>query len=281
MLSVLSAGISDIGKKRESNEDRLYLDDDQGLYLVADGMGGHNAGEIASSLVVTSIRDFFIAPEITAGNGSRDGRLSPEAARLLAGIEWSNRVVHEAAATRAGCRGMGSTVSAVYLGADTVIAANVGDSPIYLVRNEKIDLLSVPHTLQADLANETYTALMGNILTRAVGAREAVDADICELNAFKGDILVICSDGLSTKVPPMEIKSIVTLQAPAEACRELVDLANARGGEDNISAVVLKVIGVRRGSRSAFARWIGRMRQRLATIMSPLIIEQPLCRTSH
>jgi protein phosphatase len=281
MLTIQSAGISDIGKKRESNEDRLYIDDDQGLYVVADGMGGHNAGEIASSLVVKTIRDFFSAPEISAGNGSRAGLLSPEAARLLAGIEWSNRVVHEAAATHADYRGMGSTVSAVYLSGDTVIAANVGDSPIYLVRNEKIDLLSVPHTLQADLANETYTAFMGNILTRAVGPKEAVDADICELNAFKGDILVICSDGLSTKVPPLEIMSIVASEPPAEACRELVDLANARGGDDNISAVVLKFTGVRRGSRSAFGRWIGRMRQRLATILSPLTIEQPLCRTSH
>lgn len=281
MLTVQTAGISDIGKKRESNEDRLYIDDDQGLYVVADGMGGHRAGEIASSLVVKSIRDFFIAPEMPAGNGSRAGLLSPEAGRLLAGIEWSNRVVHEAAATHADYRGMGSTVSAVYLGDETVIAANVGDSPIYLIRNEKIDLLSVPHTLQADFANETFTALMGNILTRAVGSKESVDADICELNAFKGDVLVICSDGLSTKVPPLEIMSIATSQPPEEACRELVDLANARGGDDNISAVVLRVTGVKRGSHSVFERWLGRMRRRLAAIMSPLTIEQALCRTSH
>lgn len=280
-MIVQSAGISDIGKKRESNEDRLCIDDDQGLYVVADGMGGHNAGEIASSLVVKAIRDFIVSPETPAGNGSSAGLLSPEAGRLLAGIEWSNRVVHDAAVAQADYRGMGSTVSAVYLGDETVIAANVGDSPIYLIRNGKIDLLSVPHTLQAEFANETFTALMGNVLTRAVGSKDTVDADICELNAFKGDVLVICSDGLSTKAPPLEIMAIATSRPPEEACRELVNLANARGGDDNISAVVLRVTGVRRGSRSVFERWLGRMRHRLAAIMSPLTHEQTLCRTSH
>jgi protein phosphatase len=270
MLTVQSAGISDIGKKRESNEDRLYIDDDQGLYVVADGMGGHRAGEIASSLVVKSIRDFFVAPETPAGIDPRVGLLSPEAGRLLAGIKWSNRVVHEAASTHADYRGMGSTVSAVFLGAETIIAANVGDSPIYLIRNAKIDLLSVPHTLQADMANESFAALMGNVLTRAVGSKETVDADICELNAFKGDVLVICSDGLSTKVPPLEIMSIVDSKPPEKACRELVDLANARGGDDNISAVVLRVTGLQRGTHSVLGRWLGRMRRRVAAIMSPL-----------
>jgi len=270
MLTVQSAGISDIGKKRESNEDRLYIDDDQGLYVVADGMGGHRAGEIASSLVVKSIRDFFVAPDAPAALGSRGGLLSAEAGRLLAGIEWSNRVVHEAASTHPDYRGMGSTVSAVFLGDETVIAANVGDSPIYLIRNAEIDLLSVPHTLQADLADETFTALMGNVLTRAVGSKETVDADICELNAFKGDVLVICSDGLSNKVPPVEILSIAGSQPPEAACRRLVDLANARGGDDNISAVVLRVTGIQRGSRSVFEKWLERMRRHVATIVSPL-----------
>ena len=281
MISVESAGISDIGRKRESNEDRVFIDDHQGLYLVADGMGGHQAGEVASSLVVKSICDFLTGPASGPAKSSNSGPLSVEAGRLLAGIEWSNRVIYEAAAANDAYRGMGSTVAAVYLADNTVIAANVGDSPIYLIRNDHIDLLSVPHTLQADFANETFTALMGNILTRAVGSKDTVDADICELNAFKGDVLVICSDGLSTKVPPAEIMSIAASQPPGQACRELVDLANARGGDDNISAVVLRVTGVRRGAHSVFGKWLGRARRRLAAILSPLTIGQPLCRPSH
>jgi len=266
MISVESAGISDIGRKRASNEDRVFIDDQQGLYLVADGMGGHQAGEIASSLVVKSIRDFLTDPAARPGTAQNTGLLSVEAGRLLAGIEWSNRVVYEAAAAHDAYRGMGSTVAAVYLANDTVIAANVGDSPIYLIRNGKIDLLSVAHTLQAAAAGEAHAAFMGNVLTRAVGPRDTVEADICELNCFKGDTLVICSDGLSTKVAPAEIMSVASSHPPTQACRALVNLANERGGDDNISAVVLQVTGVRRNSSSIFGRWIGWIRKRLASI---------------
>jgi protein phosphatase len=266
MISVESAGISDIGRKRESNEDRVFIDDHQGIYLVADGMGGHQAGEIASSLVVKSIRDFLTDPASGSARSPNAGPLSVEAGRLLAGIEWSNRVVYEAAAAHDAYRGMGSTIAAVYLADNTVIAANVGDSPIYLIRNGKIDLLSVMHTLQADAPGEAAAAFMGNVLTRAVGPRGTVEADLCELNCFKGDTLVICSDGLSTKVAPAEIMSVAGSRPPDQACRELVDLANERGGDDNISAVVLQVTGVRGNSSYAFGRWLARIKKRLASI---------------
>jgi protein phosphatase len=266
MIRVESAGISDIGRKRESNEDRVFIDDHQGLYLVADGMGGHQAGEIASSLVVKSIRDFLSDPAVSTEKSANAGLLSAEAGRLLAGIEWSNRVVYEAATAHNAYRGMGSTVAAVYLADNTLIAANVGDSPIYLIRNGKIDLLSVAHTLQADVAGEAQAAFMHNVLTRAVGPRGTVEADICELNCFKGDILVICSDGLSTKVTSGEILSVATSRPPAQACRALVDLANERGGDDNISAVVLQITGVRNNSSSGFGRWFGWIKKRLASI---------------
>jgi serine/threonine protein phosphatase PrpC len=130
MVIVESAGISDIGKKRETNEDRIFVDDAMGLYLVADGMGGHQAGEIASALVVTSVRDFLMGkgPENTVP--LPDGRLSLPAGRLLAGIQWSNAVIHQTAMTRVDCRGMGSTVAAVCFADATLVAANVGDSPI-------------------------------------------------------------------------------------------------------------------------------------------------------
>jgi protein phosphatase len=266
MIRVKSAGISDIGKKRESNEDRVFIDDNQGLYLVADGMGGHRAGEIASSLVVKSIRDFLGDGAACPERASHAGALSAEAGRLLAGIEWSNRVVHEAAAAHDAYRGMGSTVAAIYLADNTAIAANVGDSPIYLIRNGKIDLLSVTHTLLADAAGDGHAALIGNVLTRAVGPRGTVEADICELNCFKGDALVICSDGLSTKVTPAEIMRLASSRSPAQACRALVNLANERGGDDNISAVVLQVTGVRPNSSSVLGRWANRMKKRLASI---------------
>jgi PPM family protein phosphatase len=263
MVIVESAGISDIGKERETNEDRIFVDDAMGLYLVADGMGGHQAGEIASTLVVTSVRDFLMAkgPKNTAL--LPDDRLSLPAGQLLAGIQWSNEVVHQTAMTRVDYRGMGSTVAAVCFADATLVAANVGDSPIYLVRNGGIDLLSVSHSLQAEIAPEAHTAYFSHILTRAVGSHPAVEADICELSCYKGDILVICSDGLSTKVALLEILSIVTSRAPAQACRTLVDLANERGGNDNISIIIVRVEDVRRNPPSTLTRWLGQLKQRM------------------
>jgi protein phosphatase len=268
MVIVESAGISDIGRKRESNEDCIFMDDSQGLYLVADGMGGHQAGEIASALVVKSIHDFLRDSITTIGGARRrNGCLSIDADRLLAGIEWSNKVVYETAISCNDFSGMGSTVAAVYFPNDTLIAANVGDSPIYLVRNGKIELLSVPHTLQADMAFEVHPSRMANILSRAVGPKGTVEADICELNCFPGDILILCTDGLSTKLAPQEIMSIAsTHRHPAQACRRLVDLANKRGGEDNISTVVLRVVSIRNCNSSPLGRWIGRIKKRLTLL---------------
>jgi protein phosphatase len=267
MVTVESAGLSDLGRKREANEDRICVDDDMGLYLVADGMGGHQAGEVASELVVSSIRGFLSSSgPPSASAGSADDRGAGCAERLLAGIRWSNQVVHEASLNRADRRGMGSTVAAVYFCEDRLIAANIGDSPIYLVRNGGIDALSVPHTLQADMQTEACAPFLGNVLTRAVGPKASVDADLCEISCYRHDVLVLCSDGLSNKVPPPEILSVVTSQPPREACRTLVDLANRRGGEDNISVVAVRVTQVRRNGHSACSRWGTRLKSALARL---------------
>jgi protein phosphatase len=268
MVSVESAGITDVGRKRENNEDRISLDDAAGLYVVADGMGGHQAGEIASSLVVRSICEYVEKNEPPRAGPPSKARLSPQAGRLLTGIQWSNQIVHQTAQTIADYRGMGSTVAAVLFGRETLIAANVGDSPIYLIRNGKIDLLSVPHTLRAETLGESDRRAISNILTRAVGPRPAVEPDLCELSCFKDDVLVLCSDGLSTKVAPWEILSIAKSRAPEDACRSLVDLANERGGEDNVSTVVVRVTRVRRSCFSMMAGWLERLSRSLAGALS-------------
>jgi protein phosphatase len=215
---------------------------------------------------VESIRDFIGKNESFESDTPLPGNLSAKAHRLLAGIEWSNRVVHQTSSEHPSYRGMGSTVAAVYFSEDTVIAANVGDSPIYLVRNGTINLLSVPHTLQADLPNDIQTPFMCNILTRAVGPKNVVEADICELNCFKDDQLVICSDGLSNKVTPNEIAALTDAHPPASSCRAMVALANERGGDDNISAVVLRVAGVRRRRDSVFVKFINRIKKRFLSV---------------
>ncbi len=250
MIVIESAGITDRGKKRQGNEDALFLEDSLGFYVVADGMGGHLAGEVASRLVVETIGDYIKSCQENTDNENPiycDETLSKEANRLLTGIHLSNKAVHEAARDNSSCRGMGSTVSAVYFTDGTLIAANVGDSPIYLIRDGQVKLLSVPHTVLAEQAalNPENADRLGiefrHVLTRAMGTDESVQADIFEIQCFKNDTLVISSDGLSDKASPEEILTLVNGNGSDAACRKLVDLANERGGDDNITAIVLKV----------------------------------------
>ena len=266
MIILESAGITDVGMKRKGNEDSLLLDDTQKLYVVADGMGGHQAGEVASAMVVDTIKDYmqrFQKDQAVEELDDADESLSKAANRLMASINLANNAVHMAAAGNAAYRSMGSTVSAVYFTDATLIAGNVGDSPIYLIREEQIDLISVMHTLMAEQAaldpenagrlSEKYR----HVITRAMGIKATVEADICEIQCFAGDTLVICSDGLSDKLTPEGIKAVVSRQRPQKACRELVDTANERGGDDNITVIVLNIkkIGTPRSRLLDFAWW--------------------------
>ena len=250
MIIVESASITDKGKIRKANEDALILEDALGLYVVADGMGGHRAGEIASRLVVETIGDYirkFTDNDHCAQNADFDETLSLEANRLLSSIRMSNQVVHEASLGNSSYLGMGSTVSAIFFTDSTLIAANVGDSPIYLIRDGKIKLLSVPHTFLAEqrALNPENAEKLGmqfrHVLTRAVGTDQSVNADIYEIQCFRDDILVISSDGLIDNVPAEEILELAHNNGPDAACRKLVQLANDRGGEDNMTVIVIKV----------------------------------------
>ena len=274
MIEIESAGLTDVGMKRKDNEDALFLDDALGLYVVADGMGGHRAGEIASQLVVKTISEYI---QKSKNNGSgreyqpSDRTLSSEANELLCGIRLSNKVVHEASLDNDACRGMGSTVSAVYFTDGTFIVANVGDSPIYLIRDGKIKLISVLHTVLAEQAaiNPENAEKLGmefrHVLTRAMGTEETVRADIYEIQCFKGDVLVISSDGLSDKASPDEIMTLVNQNELDTACRRLVKLANDRGGDDNVTTIVLKVKTIKQARltfsrmKAIFNRLLGRL----------------------
>ena len=254
MVIVESAGITDVGRKRKGNEDAFLLDDDLKLYVVADGMGGHQAGEVASTLVVETIRDHmkrFEKEGDVDGPVDNDQILSKEASQLLSCIQMANQGVHQASCSDEIYRGMGTTVSAVYFTDETLMAANVGDSPIYLVHDGSIELLSVPHTVMAEQAAldpdgaERLGLQFRHMLTRAVGIEETVKPDICEIQCFGGDILVISSDGLCDKVSSEEILGVVNKEQPDRACRLLVDLANERGGDDNVTVIVVKIKKVR------------------------------------
>lgn len=249
MIVVESAGISDVGIKRSGNEDSMFLDDEHKLYVVADGMGGHQAGEVASGLVVDTIRDYmqrFHEDDNVEELEDVDETLSKEANRLLSSVHLANLGVNKVSHTKESYRGMGATVSAVYFVDDTLIIANVGDSPIYLIHNGRIELLSVLHTVIAEqeaLDPEGAKNLgreFRHMLTRAMGIQETVEPDICEIPIFKGDVVVISSDGLSDKVNPEEILDVVKREKTDRACQTLVNMANERGGDDNVTVIVLK-----------------------------------------
>jgi PPM family protein phosphatase len=249
MIIVESAGISDVGMKRSGNEDSMFLDDEHKLYVVADGMGGHQAGEVASGLVVDTMRDYmqrFHEEDNVEELEDVDETLSKEANRLLSSVHLANLGVNKVSLTKESYRGMGATVSAAYFVDDTLIIANVGDSPIYLIHNGRIELLSVLHTVIAEqeaLDPEGAKNLgreFRHMLTRAMGIKETVEPDICEIPIFKGDMVVISSDGLSDKVNPQEILDVVKKEKTDRACQTLVNMANERGGDDNVTVIVLK-----------------------------------------
>lgn len=251
MITIESAALTDVGRIRDKNQDTYLVDDGLRLYAVADGMGGHRAGEVASALVVDSVQRYIRGE---SGNGSStlpdeesDLALSRSANQLHSAIRFANQVVYDTAQNDVNCRGMGSTIAAVWFTGQTAIAANVGDSPIFLVHNNTIEPLSVLHTVEAEqkieghFSEDESNLPFRHMLTRGMGVDPTVKADICEAQCFRGDRIILCSDGLSNKVSPEEIRKHVTSEPAESACSRLVQLANERGGEDNITVLVLNI----------------------------------------
>ncbi|MFC1813463.1 protein phosphatase 2C domain-containing protein [Thermodesulfobacteriota bacterium] len=251
MALVESAGITDVGKKRKGNEDFYFLDDDMRLYVVSDGMGGHAAGEVASRMVVETLRDYMKKPAEEFEDETFtdfDSAFSNQANRLLSGIHIANSEVYQLSASNESLQGMGATVSAILLTDNKMIVGNVGDSPIYLMRNNTVKTISVPHTMMAEhaaLAGKDAKPLSEqyrHVLTRAMGVEPTVRPDISEIEFSESDIVLICSDGLSDKVSPEEILDVVTKGKPKEVCKSLVDMANDRGGDDNITIIIFTIL---------------------------------------
>lgn len=250
--TIQSAALTDTGRLRTENQDTYLIDDRLRLYAVADGMGGHRAGEVASALVVDALKRHMdaagISDTLEPTPECLDAKLSKAANQLCAAVRFANRVVYDAALKDENCRGMGSTLAAVWFTPQTLIAANVGDSPIFLIHDGKIEPLSVMHTVEAE--QEAQGSLdpaaidhpFRHMLTRGMGVDPTVKADICEAQWFAGDYIVICSDGLTNKASPEEICEIVSAETAENACAQLVHLANARGGEDNVTVLVLHIV---------------------------------------
>jgi protein phosphatase len=243
-LIFTAGGKTDQGLVRTKNEDHIYLNERLRLAVVADGMGGHTAGETASKLAVEVLRDYF--QKDTHAIPHYDSSYSKTTNRLNAAIELANRAVYEAAENSPGLSGMGTTIAAAMLSGNQLSFAHIGDSRIYLVRSGSIEQLTDDHSFVREqvkrdrISNEEAArSVMKNILTRAVGISLDVCADLGELTVLSGDILLLCSDGLYNMVSDEEILEIISHADNVHAASEiLVDTANDHGGKDNISAIV-------------------------------------------
>jgi protein phosphatase len=248
-MKVTAHGISDVGRKRDHNEDSLLIDGDLGLYIVADGMGGHQGGGTASRLAVETIRDDVrLACERDPGilAGDRAMEESPVRDVLRGAVEKACRSIFVAAQGDPNLQGMGTTVTALLLGGNKAFVAHVGDSRCYLVRQGSIFQVSEDHSLVneqlkagAITPEEARTSRFRNIITRSVGFEEQVAVDLLGFEVEPGDRLLICCDGLSNLVEDQEMRDIVAAASIDDAPQRLVDLANDRGGDDNITVIVV------------------------------------------
>jgi protein phosphatase len=252
-MRAVAAGLTDVGLQRDHNEDSFAILQDHELYIVADGMGGHRAGDVASKLATEAIVDFFraTAAEDFTWPFHFDSRMSEEENRLLTGIKIANRQIVERSSRSRECHGMGTTVvGALFSGRKgKMYIGHVGDSRAYRVRGGEIQQMTRDHSLVNDyllampeLTEEQKSELPKNVITRALGMQEHVSVDLQGDDASVGDCYILCSDGLSGMIEDSEILDIVS-RSPniEEACRKLIALANEHGGEDNITAVLVKI----------------------------------------
>ena len=252
-MRALAAGLSDVGLQREHNEDSFVVLKEYDLFVVADGMVGHRAGDVASKIATETISEFFrtTANEDVTWPFHFDTNLSEEENRLLTGIRVANRQIFERSTRSREYHGMGTTVVGAMFSPkkQRMYIGHVGDSRCYRVRDGQIQQLTRDHSLindyllaMPDLTDEQKSELPKNVITRALGMQDHVVVDLQHDDPKQGDVYVLCSDGLSGMVSDDDIRQIVTSTSDIrEACRRLIQRANERGGEDNITAVLIKI----------------------------------------
>ena len=252
-MKVKAAGKSDVGLKRKINEDSYLIALDMGLYVLADGMGGHKAGDVASRMVVSTMADYW--QKVFKRNPPSflkpiEKDISEGAKHLINSISLTNIIIHEAQKKPEYHR-MGSTVSALLVEKDCIWAANVGDSPIFLFENANLILVSEEHSIEAEQKRIGLTGphgstnpAMKNLLTRVLGLNKEVEVYITPLKPDPGDLLLVCSDGLTNYMSKQSINTVlddfsISIERKVDI---LVDEANRGGGGDNITVILLEII---------------------------------------
>ncbi len=240
-MRAIAAGLSDVGRERSHNEDRFILLPEFNVFVVADGMGGHQSGEVASRMAASTIASYF----------RTDERGRPAGERLRSAVADANAKIFARADDSRAHRGMGTTVvAAAYSPTDALFyVAHAGDSRCYRVRGTEIRQLTRDHSLLADallerpeLSESDLSYLPRNVITRALGIAPTVELDLAAVPVELGDVFLLCSDGLHGLVSDDEICAIICeTEALTDACAKLVAEANKNGGRDNITAVLVRI----------------------------------------
>ncbi|HAA57540.1 MAG TPA: Stp1/IreP family PP2C-type Ser/Thr phosphatase [Myxococcales bacterium] len=253
-LRLESAGLTDVGRKRGHNEDALFLDRENNLFIVADGMGGHASGEVASQLAVETLFQFF---QETGKDKNRtwpykmDKSYSFEENRLMVGVKLANKQIFGRAQMDLRLKGMGTTLVSTFFQGNRVLIGHVGDSRVYVIRGSEISQLTEDHSLLNDYMKikkltpeEIKNFPHKNVIVRALGMKDLVQVDLLSSETQPGDIYLLCSDGLSGLVEDPELNQIVQEHKNDlnTACQKLIDEANRNGGNDNITVVLIKVL---------------------------------------
>ena len=233
------AGKSDVGQRRSNNQDSFLISEVNGVYAVADGMGGHSGGEVASALAVKTLEKVF--PDL---------KVPSVPARLEQSVQLANKVIYEQSQANAGLQGMGTTLTATAVDGEWLHIAQVGDSRCYLYRDCELYQITEDHSqiyelIKAGLITEANTGLVQkNVITRSVGYERNLNVDLFTRKMGVGDRYLICSDGLSGMVSNEQIARVLQNFDVDTAVRNLVDLANLQGGEDNVSVIVFEVVAL-------------------------------------
>ncbi len=250
-MQIASDGLTDVGRVRTNNEDSFRIVEALHLFVLSDGMGGEAHGEVASSMAVETIVNYCAEakddPSITQ-SGSPAGHWAEKTKHLQSAVYLANSKIYQSAQKNPELRGMGATVTAAWYDNGRLSIAHVGDSRAYLLRGGNLQQLTNDHSLVAEQVRrgiitpqEAEASEMQSVLLRALGAHPQVEVDVDEVAIFPRDVLLLCSDGLTRMVTEPEIAGSLQAETdPASAARKLIELANERGGIDNVTVIVAR-----------------------------------------
>lgn len=249
-MKIQTSALSDKGSFREKNEDYFCAEKESGLYIVADGIGGSLAGEVASRMAVEVVRDFIANnKQPSSDKGNNTSKYSEKTLLLTEAVKLANKSIFDTSKNNTSYRGMGTTITAAIIDSNRLSIAHAGDSRAYLFRAGSIQQLTNDHSLVADQVRlglisekEANSSAIKNVITRSLGARSEVEVDVSEISLADGDRLILCSDGITSVLSDRKIAALATNARKTEYfCEKLITSSSEAGSRDNMTAVVVDI----------------------------------------